>query len=138
MSFWESVTLALPQTRKRMKDRGENERQRAGSALIAPGPGREPALHPEGHGRNEDVKRGKESEIHLLRCLMPVARLCPCSPLSFFRSLQLSSCPFFPSVPVFALFQLVCARHHETTAALEPFTDPGESKGIRAASESRL
>lgn len=54
------MTLAPWQTRKGMKDRGETEGQRGGSALIAPGPHCEWALHPERDGGNEDMTREKE------------------------------------------------------------------------------
>lgn len=57
------MTLTLWQTRKGMKDRGRNERERAGSALIAPGPHCEWAVHPERDGGKEDKKREKEREF---------------------------------------------------------------------------
>lgn len=49
--------------KKRDERKSENERQRAGSALIAPGPHCEWAVHPERDGGKEDMKPGKEREF---------------------------------------------------------------------------
>lgn len=87
-------------------------------------------------GRRTRSERKKENS-HILQCLMPVARLCNYSPLSLAPSGSFIPPPF-PSAPLFALFLLICANHHETTSTLEPLTGPAWhpdlSKHITAAS----
>lgn len=141
-----------------------DERQRAGSTAISPGPHCERAAPPERTGgpeterhevrtgRGEKKKgRRKEENSHLRRCLMPAVRLCNYSPLSLACLYSLSSSssfslpsslPLFFYIPLFALFLLICANHHETTATLEPLTGtawhPAPSKRIIAGTHTHF
>lgn len=81
---------------------------------------------------------------------MPAVRLCNYSPLSLACLYSLSSSsfslpsslPLFFYIPLFALFLLICANHHETTATLEPLTGtawhPAPSKRIIAGAHTHF
>ncbi len=106
--------------------------------------------------RTQREKAREKTEIlYIHHCLMPVVCLCNYSPLSLACSCSFPPSPRSPSlslplphhslffyIPLFALFLLICANHHETTATLEPLTGtawhPARAQHIIAQSHTHM
>lgn len=147
MTVW-FAPLSWWQNEKKWQDERERtkaEWEMAGSTLITPGPHCEWAVDPEGKRKRKEWSVDAEKDqkyIHVHHSLVPVVFLCNYGSLSLacsHVSVSLLLLPLTPSVfniPLFALFLLICANHHETTATLEPLTGiawhPAPSKHIIA------